>query len=335
MISREKMYKRKENVHCRIFLWVLYILPNPALPSQWFSAMGSYSVGHKVRALPRQALKFKLVQRFAFFGGVNATSWHSCDLFALKQRYWNTSRCPWRHFRLHSTISSEKPDKKRQFLPSAYLRNENELIWRVTASCLWNDVFGGVWNRQVKTKLGTGQFFHALHSYGEETTLLIWNLLSLKLFLNHRMEKAVFSSRGCDVSPWQGNWSVGSSAGPGAGTANDCLNPCSSASPRAFAAFPSSLLSKRSQTQAYNFNLWFLELIKRYLQSKARAVQCSWAEFWVYPSTEAPGTVKVSPLSHRCPSTRLPNIFQHNSKWQLRVKNEKPFSLLHYGKEDS
>lgn len=250
MISREKMYKRKENVHCRIFLWVLYILPNPALPSQWFSAMGSYSVGHKVRALPRQALKFKLVQRFAFFGGVNTTSWHSCDLFALKQRYWNTSRCPWRQFRLHSTMSSEKPDKKRQFVPSAYLRNENELIWRVTASCLWNDVFGGVWNRQVKTKLGTGQFFHALHSYGEETTLLIWNLLSLKLFLNHRMEKAVFSSRGCDVSPWQGNWSVGRSSGPGAGTANDCLNPCSSARPRAFAAFPSSLLSKRSQTQA-------------------------------------------------------------------------------------
>lgn len=151
MTSREETCERKENAHCRIFwggfvhcriFWeVLFILP------KWFSAMGSSSMSHKVRALPRQALKLKLVQMFGFWGFLGVFfrgGQHKlpfCDLFALKQRYWNTSHCPWRQFRLHSLISSEKPGKKRQFVHSAYLRNENELIWRVTAPCLWNDGF--------------------------------------------------------------------------------------------------------------------------------------------------------------------------------------------------
>lgn len=91
--------------------------------------------------------------------------------------------------------------------------------------CLWR-----VWNRQVKTKLGTGQFFHVLHSYREETTLLMWNPLSLKLFWNDRMERVVFHSRGSCVSPWQGRWCAGS------WDRKSLLSSCSSASPGVFAA---------------------------------------------------------------------------------------------------
>lgn len=189
--------------------------------------MGSSSVGHRVRVLPTEALK--LVQRFVIFFGGGTPQSHSviCLLCScapethlpvlvgssgsIHDEFWETRQeetiCAlclfkeweWTHLKGHSFV----PVKR----------------------CLWR-----VWNRQVKTKLGTGQFFRVLHSYREETTLLMWNPLSLKLFWNDRMERVVFHSRGSCVSPWQGRWCAGS------WDRKSLLSSCSSASPGVFAA---------------------------------------------------------------------------------------------------
>lgn len=134
-ISREKMYKRKENT-------LQNFSGSSVHPSQGIFCNGIILCGPQGQSTSQASFKVKLGSKVCnFFLGGEHHNHQFYDLFALKQCYWNTSPCPCRQLRLRSVMSSEKPDKKRQFVHSAWLRNENELIWRVTASCLWNVVF--------------------------------------------------------------------------------------------------------------------------------------------------------------------------------------------------
>lgn len=200
MTSREKTCERKENAHCRIFLGGFCTLQNFlggfVHPAQVIFCNGIILYEPQGQSTSQTGFKVKVgsnVWVLGFFGGFfsggtaqAAILWFVCFEAALLKhislslkavqapfidKFWETRQeetiCAlclfkewkWTHLKGHSSL----PVKR--------------WLWRA-------------WNRQVRTKLGTGQFFHVLHSYREETTLLIWNLLSLKLFVNDRMEKA-------------------------------------------------------------------------------------------------------------------------------------------------